>query len=84
MLELRERIARLGPEWEKLTVDAEVQEQEVTADDGWRLKGAEIMAQAVHHAGDHRTHILSVLSSRGIEGPDVWQYADATGLVTHV
>ena len=83
--ELQERIARLGPEWEKLAGDQEVQEREVTTGDGRRLKGAAIMAQAVHHADDHRTHVLSVISSRGIEGPDldVWSYADATGLVTH-
>ncbi len=84
--ELAERIGLLGPEWERLAGDATVQEREVTTDDGWRLKGAVIMAQAVHHADDHRTHVLSVISSRGIEGPDtdVWSYADATGLVEHV
>ena len=84
--ELAERIRTLGPEWQKLAGDAGVQEREVTTDDGWRLKGAVIMAQAVHHADDHRTHVLSVISSRGIEGPelDLWHYAEANGLVTHV
>ncbi|HKW58629.1 MAG TPA: DinB family protein [Candidatus Dormibacteraeota bacterium] len=85
LADLAERIRRLGPEWEKLAADTRVQEREVTTDDGWRQKGAVIMAQAVHHADDHRTHVLSVISSCGIEGPDidVWSYADATGLVEH-
>lgn len=40
------------------------------------------MAQAIHHAGEHRTHILSILGSRGLEVPrlDVWAYARLTGL----
>jgi uncharacterized damage-inducible protein DinB len=84
--ELVKRITRLGPEWEKLAADGGVQGREVTTDDGWRQRGAVIMAQAVHHADDHRTHVLSVISARGMEGPDidVWSYADATGLVEHV
>jgi uncharacterized damage-inducible protein DinB len=84
--DLVERIRRLGPEWEKLAADGVVEDREVTTDDGWRQKGAVIMAQAIHHADDHRTHVLSVISSRGIEGPDidVWCYADASGLVEHV
>ena len=84
--ELADRLRLLGAEWEKLAADGDVQTREFTTDDGWRLAGAIIMAQAIHHADDHRTHILSVLSSRGIEGPDidVWMYADATGKVHHV
>ena len=84
--ELAARIKRLGPEWEVLAQDAGAGERVVTTDDGWRQKGSIIMAQAVHHADDHRTHVLSVLSARGIEAPDLdlWSYADATGLVEHV
>jgi len=84
--ELAARIKRLGPEWEVLAQDAGAGERVVTTDDGWRQKGSIIMAQAVHHADDHRTHVLSVLSARGIEGPDLdlWSYADANGLVEHV
>ncbi|HEX9364835.1 MAG TPA: DinB family protein [Candidatus Dormibacteraeota bacterium] len=84
--ELAERIRRLGPEWEKLAQDADAQAKLFTTDDGWRLAGALLMAQAVHHADDHRTHVMSVISAIGIEGPDldVWCYADATGNVEHV
>ena len=69
-----------------LAQDAGAGERVVTTDDGWRQKGSIIMAQAVHHADDHRTHVLSVLSARGIEAPDLdlWSYADANGLVEHV
>jgi uncharacterized damage-inducible protein DinB len=84
--ELAARIRGLGPEWEKLAADEETQRRAYTTDDGWKLAGGLIMAQAVHHADDHRTHVMSVISSRGIEGPDidVWFYADETGLVEHV
>ena len=83
--ELAERIRVLGPEWEKLAHDVDVQTRDVTTDDGWRLAGAEIMAQAIHHADDHRTHVMSVIGATGLEGPDidVWCYADATGKVEH-
>jgi uncharacterized damage-inducible protein DinB len=84
--ELAARIKRLGPEWERLATDADVQSRDYTTDDGWRVAGALIMAQAVHHADDHRTHVMSVLGARGVEGPDidVWSYADAAGKVEHV
>jgi hypothetical protein len=84
--ELAGRIRQLGPEWEKLAEDSDVQSRLVTTDDGWRLAGAMLMAQAVHHADDHRTHVMSVISAIGLEGPDldVWSYAEATGKVEHV
>jgi hypothetical protein len=39
------------------------------------------MAQAIHHADDHRSHILSILGARGLEVPElsVWDYAISTG-----
>jgi uncharacterized damage-inducible protein DinB len=84
--ELAERIRNLGPEWEALAQDPAVAATEVTTPDGWRQAGAIVMAQAIHHADDHRTHVLTVLSVNGIEGPDldVWSYADANGKVEHV
>jgi len=40
-----------------------------------------IMGQAIHHADDHRTHVLSILGARGLEVPelDLWGYAESTG-----
>jgi hypothetical protein len=42
------------------------------------------MGQAIHHAGDHRSHIMSILGARGLPLPgpndlDVWGYAEASG-----
>jgi hypothetical protein len=41
------------------------------------------MAQAIHHADDHRGHILSILGARGLDVPDldVWAYAESAGLM---
>lgn len=83
--ELAERIRRLGPRWEVLAEDTDLPRREVTTADGWRMPGAVPMAQAIHHADDHRTHVLSILGARGLEVPepsglDVWDYADSAGL----
>jgi uncharacterized damage-inducible protein DinB len=79
--ELAERIRQLGPEWERLAEDEQAARRQVVTKDGWRIPAAVVMAQAIHHADDHRTHVLSVLSAIGIEGPDldVWSYAEAAG-----
>jgi uncharacterized damage-inducible protein DinB len=74
---LAERIRRLAPRWEVLAQDTDFPAREVTADDGVRMPGAVPMAQAIHHADDHRTQVLSILGARGLEVPrlDVWSYA---------
>ncbi len=81
--DLAERIRRLGPRWELLAQDAEVAGRVVTTHDGWRMPAAVPMTQAIHHADDHRSHVLSILGARGLEVPelDVWSYADANGLM---
>jgi uncharacterized damage-inducible protein DinB len=82
--ELAERIRRMGPRWEALAQDAEVQGREVTSEDGlWRVPGAVPMAQAIHHADDHRSHVLSILGARGLPDPglSVWRHARAAGLM---
>jgi uncharacterized damage-inducible protein DinB len=83
LAELAERIRRLGPRWEALAQDADAASREVTTRDGWRMRGAVPMAQAIHHADDHRSHVLSILGARGLEVPDldVWGYAESAGLV---
>ncbi len=87
--ELAERIRRLGPRWELLAQDTDVPAREVTTSDGWRVPGAVPMAQAIHHADDHRSHVLSILGARGLDVPepnglDVWGYAEAAGLMVPV
>jgi uncharacterized damage-inducible protein DinB len=84
--ELMERIRRLGPRWEALTQDTDLPAREVTSTDGWRMPGAVPIAQAIHHADDHRSHIQSILGARGLEVPepnglDVWGYAESAGLM---
>ncbi len=81
--ELAERIRRLGPRWELLVQDPEVADREVTSRDGWRMLAAVPMAQAIHHAETHRSHILSILGARGLTVPDldVWTYAESAGLL---
>jgi uncharacterized damage-inducible protein DinB len=84
--ELAGRIRRLGPRWEELAQDPDLPGREVTTTDGWRVPGAVPLAQAIHHADDHRSHILSILGARGLEVPepnglDVWGYAEAAGLM---
>jgi len=84
--ELAERIRRMGPHWEAAAQDPDLARRRVTTDDGWRLACGVVMAQAIHHADDHRTHVMSVLSAHGVEGPDIviWWYADENGEVQHV
>ena len=85
LAELAARIRHLGPRWEALTQDPDAQDREVTATDGYRMPGAVPMAQAIHHADDHRTQIMSILGARGLDAPgpnglDVWGHAEAADL----
>ena len=84
MEELAERIRRLEPRWEALAQDADFQSREITSEDGlWRVPRAVPMAQAIHHADDHRTHILSILGTQGLHVPSlsVWGHARSAGLM---
>jgi uncharacterized damage-inducible protein DinB len=74
--ELAERIRRMGPQWETLAQDPDLPDREVTTTDGFRIPAALPMAQAIHHADDHRTQVLSILGARGLEVPElgVWEY----------
>jgi len=39
------------------------------------------LVQAIHHASEHRTQVLTILSQQGIEPPDLsgWAFGDAMG-----
>jgi uncharacterized damage-inducible protein DinB len=79
----------LGPRWEALARDPEIASRELTTRDGWRTPVAILMAQAIHHAECHRSHVLSVLGAHHIETPgldigqdlDVWHHGIAAGLM---
>jgi uncharacterized damage-inducible protein DinB len=84
--ELAERIRRMGPRWEAIAQDADHAGRDVTTTDGWHLPGALILAQTIQHAGEHRSQVMSILGSRGLELPgpndlDGWGYAEALGLM---
>jgi hypothetical protein len=53
--ELAQRIRRLGRRWEALVADTGLADRDVTTTDGFHVPGALPMAQAIHHADDHRT-----------------------------
>jgi cyclophilin family peptidyl-prolyl cis-trans isomerase len=61
--------------------DPDLPAGDVKTSDGWHLPASAIMGQAIYHAGDHRTHVLSILGARGLEVPelDLWGYAESTG-----
>jgi uncharacterized damage-inducible protein DinB len=84
--DLAERIRRMGPRWEALARDPELPEREITTRDGWRVAGKVVMSQAIHHAADHRTQILSILGARGVEAPelDLWDFAISDGHMRRV
>jgi uncharacterized damage-inducible protein DinB len=85
--ELADRIRRLGPRWELLAQDTDGQAREVTSEDGgWRMLRAVPMAQAIHHADDHRSHILSILGARGLGDPglSVWGHARSADLMHQI
>jgi hypothetical protein len=67
--DLAERVRRSASRWEALAEDRRLEAREITAADGWRFPGAVLMAQAAHHADDHRTRVLSILSAGGVEVP---------------
>ncbi len=81
--QLAERFRRAAPQWEAFARDVEFQSREITAPDGWRFPAGVIMAQAIHHADDHRTQILSILGALGLDPPrvDVWSYARSHDLL---
>ena len=83
---LAERVERMGQRWEAIAQDAGVPGRDVSTTDGYHLPGAVILAQTIQHAGDHRTHVMSILGARGLELPgpndlDAWGYAEALDLM---
>lgn len=87
--ELAERVRRLGPHWEALARDAAAHGEEVTTRDGWRTPRVIPLNQAIHHADDHRSQVLTIIGGHGLELPgidigqdfDVWHYGISTGLM---
>ena len=73
----------LTARWERLLskpFDAEITSEVAWHDEGVRdVPAGVVMAQAIHHGTDHRSQICTILTSIGIEPPDlgVWDWAEA-------
>ena len=82
---LATRAHELLAAWEKTLAGPVDGEQLVLLDEGtYETHMSIIWAQALHHGTLHREQICSILTSLGLEPPDlqVWAYADATGRST--
>lgn len=81
--ELRGRMATLGPRWESVLANPTVAGNEFMTGDGWIVAGVVVMVQAIHHAAEHRGHVLSILGARGLPVPDLsmWAYGQSRGLL---
>ena len=59
---------------------------EARGDEGevFAVRAGVFLAQALHHANEHRAHVCTILGALGHEPPDVsaWGYALATGRMT--
>ena len=82
--ELRSTMTGNGVRWQEVIagdVDPDRQIREV--DGEWEIHApvGVRLAQVIHHGTDHRSHICTILTTLGIEPPeiDVWAYARATG-----
>ena len=82
--ELAVRTEEAGQQWERLLSEPVDAERVVVVDDGaLEVRAGVIVAQALHHGNAHREQICAILTSLGIEPPDIqpWAYASATGRI---
>jgi uncharacterized damage-inducible protein DinB len=73
-----------GQLWERLLSEPVDPERVVVVDDGaLEVRAGIIVAQALHHGNAHREQICAILTSQGIEPPDIqpWEYSWATGRI---
>ena len=85
---LTERASTLATIWEPLLTGEVDTERlgEARGDEGevFAVRAGVFLAQALHHANEHRAQICTILGALGHEPPDVsaWGYALATGRMT--
>jgi uncharacterized damage-inducible protein DinB len=53
----------------------------LAAEEPYSIRAVVPLVQAIHHATEHRTQVLTILSQLGIEPPDLsgWAFGDAMG-----
>jgi uncharacterized damage-inducible protein DinB len=76
------RASESAQNWERFLADPIDTERLIILDEGrYETYPGVLLAQALHHGSAHREQICAILTSYGIEPPDVqvWAYADATG-----
>ena len=78
------RIRELSELWQPFIEDPSVAERDFSNPRG-TARGVVPIAQAIHHADDHRTQVLSIIGARGLEVPDldIWAYGAEAGFVRY-
>ncbi len=84
LADLRAAIAANGAVWREILASGVDPEQDLLEQgEGWEFHqpAGLRLAQAIHHGTDHRSQVCTVLTSLGIQPPeiDLWSYGEATG-----
>lgn len=80
--ELEARALETQRRWERFLTEPVDSERLFILDDGaYEARAGVIVTQALHHGNVHREQICAILTSFGMQPPDVqaWPYAEATG-----
>ncbi|HET7467763.1 MAG TPA: DinB family protein [Candidatus Dormibacteraeota bacterium] len=74
---LQEHFRRTSEEWLAYLDAGPDFEEEIDMSDGTKVPAWVIVAQALHHGNDHRTHVTTVLMHHGLEAPSLspWAYS---------
>ncbi|HWO69398.1 MAG TPA: DinB family protein [Actinomycetota bacterium] len=85
--ELARRAEELAAFWEAFLAEP-FDPERIVVDEGGRLeiRAGVLLAQALTHGTDHRTQVLTILTTLGVEHPDLdaWDYGRATGRVRSI
>ena len=80
--ELRRRVEGSHEGWMELLAEPFDADRVIVLGEGtYQAPAGVLVAQALHHGNAHREQVCAILTSLGLEPPDVqaWAYADATG-----
>ena len=86
--ELERMAAELAAFWEELATrpfdpDRSIRAEFADTGETFEVKAGVLVAQALNHGNEHRAQIFTVLTTVGVEPPDLdaWSYGEATGRV---
>lgn len=82
LTQLEGRVAETERLWEQFLSEPINAERVLILGQGtYEVHASVLIAQALHHGNAHREQICAILTSFGVEPPDVqaWAYAEATG-----